>query len=89
MDAVEVMMAVEEVRDADDLVPILYELPNFRNSPLKYLMPRRMRFIQLNKVCISSLNAGQNYILSIRIAIDYIAKTPEGLDLFYRIHPLG
>ncbi len=59
LDAVEVMMAVEEVRDTDDLVPIPYELTNFRNSPLKYLMPRRTTFTQLNKVCIAHFMPGR------------------------------
>ncbi len=83
------MMAVEEVRDTDDLVPIPYELTNFRNSPLKYLMPRRTDIHTVEQGMHSSLHAGQNYILSIWIAIDYIAKTPEGLDLFHSVHPLG
>ncbi len=79
LDAVEVVMAVEEVRLANsDLLGRRTQRAS-RSSLLTFQMRRRMRSKQCSKVitlpCLVGLPSDQRRVLA---AIDYIAKTPEG-----------
>lgn len=74
-------MAVEEVRVFDTCLLYVKCYFQFRNSLSKFLMQRRMKYIRFSKVTLYTYICA-TILTVLLIAIDYIAKTPEGLCEF-------